>query len=116
MINFLRVIFIMLFLFMIYTVVSTSLESNLIKEWSNLAQIPWMSATLIDFYINTVVIFIWIAYKENRLITKVYWLLGLIFLGSIASTLYMIIQLYKINSNDSLEKLFIRNDSAKDFI
>jgi hypothetical protein len=53
----LKILFSALSLFMVYMVVSTSLESNLIKEWSFLGSIPWMRATLFDFYTNIIVLY-----------------------------------------------------------
>jgi hypothetical protein len=45
----LRVLFIVIFVYMTYTVIATCLESNLVAAWSGLAAIPWMTATLKDF-------------------------------------------------------------------
>ncbi len=52
MITTLKVIFSVLLIWIIYVVVNTSLESSLFEQWSFLGSIPWMRATLWDFYIN----------------------------------------------------------------
>ena len=49
MVTFLKVLLSLVWLFMVYMVISTSLESSLFKEWVYLAAIPWMRATLCDF-------------------------------------------------------------------
>ena len=110
MINFLRTLFIVLFIYMVYTVVHTSLQSNLFDEWSNLAQIPWLTATLKDFYVNTIVISVWVIYKENNPGKSFGWIIAFVLLGSIATTLYLIIKLFRMDPNDSLDKLFRREE------
>lgn len=106
MINALKVIFTILFLWMCYTVVTTSIESNLFQQWDFLGSIPWMRATLWDFYTNVAVIFLWLCYKENKLLPKLIWLILLVALGSIASCAYVLIQLFKLKQGEGLKELF----------
>ena len=56
MIPFLKAFLIALWFWMVYIVVSTSLESSLFENWDFLASIPWMRATLWDFYANILLI------------------------------------------------------------
>src|ERR1700748_3084572 len=85
MINFLKILFSILFVWMCYTVITTSINSNLLTNWDYLGGIPWMRATLWDCYTNITVIFVWLCYKENKLYLKIIWLILLVTLGSIAS-------------------------------
>ena len=66
----LKLLFSIVLLFMCYEVISTCLESNLFNEWHFLGSIPWMRATLWDFYANVLVIFLWVSYKENNIALK----------------------------------------------
>jgi hypothetical protein len=91
---------------MCYVVITTSLESSLFREWNFLGSIPWMRATLWDFYTNVLVIFIWICYKEKTIISKGIWLILLVTLGSIASCTYMLIQLFRLPPKEGLKELF----------
>lgn len=102
----LKILFTLLFIWMCYTVISTSMENNLFKQWSFLGGIPWMRATLWDFYANVTVIFLWVAYKENSIAARIIWLLLLLALGSIASCAYVLIQLYRLKPGDGLPELF----------
>lgn len=113
MIYFLRILFIILFLTIVYTIVSTSLQSNLFEEWGYLSSIPWMRATLIDFYINEIIIFLWVWYREFTLAKKVMW--GVLFfcLGGIATTLYVLIVLFKANSTATPEEILTGGKNAK---
>jgi hypothetical protein len=109
--NFLIAVFSILFIYIVYTVIATSLESNLFKEWDFLASIPWMTATLIDFYINTVVIFVWMAFRENNWTSRILWLIGFVFLGSIATTLYVLIQLFSLKKDEPVINAFLLKKS-----
>lgn len=93
---------------MSYEVISTSLESNLFREWDFLGGIPWMRATLCDFYANVLLIFVWVCYKEKYLALKVLWLILLCLLGSIATCVYILIQLFKLKPGEGLRELFAR--------
>ena len=105
--NLLIAIFSVLFIYIVYTVISTSLESNLFKEWNFLASIPWMKATLIDFYINTVVLIAWISFREDKWVVRILWLILLVFLGSIATTAYVLIQLFKLGKDEPVINAFL---------
>jgi hypothetical protein len=104
---FLITVFSVLFVYMVYTTISTSIASNLFAEWDFLASIPWMKATLIDFYINTAVIFTWIAFRENKWSVRILYLVLLVGLGSMASTVYVLIQLFKLNDNEPVINAFL---------
>src|ERR1700741_5012617 len=102
----LKVLFSLLFVWMCYTVISTSIESNLFKQWVFLGSIPWMRATLWDFYANVTVIFLWVCYKENSVAIRLLWLILLVTLGSIASCAYVLIQLFRLKPGQGLKEFF----------
>ncbi|WP_461449898.1 DUF1475 family protein [Mucilaginibacter sp.] len=110
MINFLKILFSILFVWMCYVVISTSISSNLFTNWDFLGGIPWMRATLWDFYTNVTVIFVWLCYKENKLYLKIIWLILLVTLGSIASCAYVLIQLFKLKPGEGLKELFSKQN------
>jgi hypothetical protein len=110
MITGLKVFFSILFLWMFYMVISTSRSSNLFKEWDFLGSIPWMRATLWDFYANVTVIYLWILYKEERAALKFFWLILLVTLGSIASCAYVLIQLFRLRPGEGLKEFFSKQN------
>jgi len=110
MINFLKILFSILFVWMCYVVITTSIKSNLFTNWDFLGGIPWMRATLWDFYTNVTVIFVWLCYKENKLYLKIIWLILLVTLGSIASCAYVLIQLFKLKPGEGLKELFSKQN------
>ena len=113
MITFLKILISCVFVFMCYKVIDTSLESNLFEQWDFLASLPWMRATLWDFYANVLVIFIWVCYKEKSLGLKILWLVLLVCLGSIASCGYLLIQLFKLKKEEGLRELFTKTNTHK---
>ena len=101
----LKVVFIAILIWVTYQVVMTSLESNLFKEWDFLGSIPWMRATLWDFYANLFVIYLWVLYKERSIGIKLLWLVLLFCLGSIGTCIYMLIQLFKLKPGEGVQEL-----------
>lgn len=113
MINFLRILFSALFIWIVYTIVATSLESNLFEEWSYLASIPWMRATLVDFYINEIIIFLWVCYREKSIFSMILWAVLFFCLGSAATTFYVLIILFKANTKTSIEAIILGENYVK---
>lgn len=105
--NALIALFGILFIYIVYTVISTSLKSNLFEEWDFLASIPWLTATLIDFYINTVVIFVWMAFREKSWTSRILWLIPFVLLGSIATTAYVLVQLFRLKKDEPVINAFL---------
>ena len=105
MITALKIVFSALLIWVTYVVVTTSLESSLFKEWDFLASIPWMRATLWDFYANIFIITLWMFYKEKLTLLKIVWLILFVCLGSIATCAYVLIKLFKLKPNDGIKEL-----------
>eukprot|EP00262_Sarcandra_glabra_P001131 TRINITY_DN1114_c0_g1_i3.p1 TRINITY_DN1114_c0_g1~~TRINITY_DN1114_c0_g1_i3.p1 ORF type:complete len:249 (-),score=20.57 TRINITY_DN1114_c0_g1_i3:214-960(-) len=64
---------------------------------------PWMTATLVDFYINVVALSVWVATKESSWITSVFWIILLVCFGSITTCVYIVVQLFTFPSQDPLK-------------
>jgi hypothetical protein len=111
MITFLKVFLSLVWLFMVYMVISTSLESSLFKEWNYLGSIPWMRATLWDFYANVLVIFLWIWYREKSIGVKIIWAILFFCLGSIGTIGYTLLQLFRLKEGESIAQLLQPNSA-----
>lgn len=83
------------------------MESSLFRQWDFLASIPWMKATLIDFYINTIVIFVWVSFREKSWKVRILWLSGFVLLGSIITTLYVLVQLFRLDKDEPVVNAFL---------
>lgn len=75
---------------------------------------PWLSATLVDFYVNVVAIAIWVAYKESSWLSTCFWVILLVCFGSISTCAYIVKQLVSISGQDSsqdpLQHVLLRKD------
>lgn len=109
MINLLKIIFSALFVWMCYKVIATSLERNLFKEWDFLASLPWMRATLWDFYANIFIITLWMFYKEKNISLKIVWTILFVCLGSIGTLGYVLVKLFKLKPGASVNDLLLAN-------
>jgi len=96
------------FLWVTYVVVDTSYQSNLFKEWDYLMAIPWMRATLWDFYANILVLLLWVYYREGNAAAKAVWTVLFITLGSIAVTGYVLLQLFRLKPGQGLEAVLLK--------
>ncbi|XP_074264412.1 uncharacterized protein LOC141586909 isoform X2 [Silene latifolia] len=79
---------------------------------------PWMTATLVDFYINVTVFAVWVCYKESSWIAAALWVILLVCFGSITTCLYITIQLFlltaKESEDDPMYHILLRHQNRKD--
>jgi hypothetical protein len=108
MINILKLIFASIFIYMIYMTTMTSLQLNLFTHLPTLLKDPWAVATLWDAYFGFLTFYVWVYYKENSIVSKLIWFVAIMLLGNIAMALYMLIELFKLKKEDSLETLLLR--------
>ncbi len=111
MIWFLRVFFTSLWLLITGVIIRTSLQSNLFEIGGDLLEIPWMVATLWDFYINIAIIAVWMWIRERRLPVRLAWLVSFLLLGSIATVAYVLVQLFSVSPQASVRDV-IWSDTA----
>ena len=109
MIQVLKYVLLFVLIFITYIVISTSMESNLYKEWDYLSSIPWMRATLWDFYANMLVIYLWVVYKEKNIFVIILWALLFFCLGSIGSIGYVLIQLFRAKPTDGIKEILVQS-------
>jgi hypothetical protein len=69
---------------------------------------PWFVATLVDTYLAFFTFWLWVAYKESSALARGLWLLLIFGLGNIAIAGYMLIQLFRLPRQATLEELLLR--------
>lgn len=69
---------------------------------------PWFIATLVDTYLAFFTFWLWVAYKEIGWISRLAWLVAILFLGNIAMAIYVLIKLFRLPTDAPLEKLLLR--------
>jgi hypothetical protein len=106
----LKIVLSVVLVFMVWEIIETSLESNLFTELPSLIKIPWMEATLFDFYANVLVISFWVAYKETSLTKTILWIVFLITMGSVATCVYVLKELFALKEEEGLRVLLTRRN------
>jgi len=74
----------------------------------NVATHPWFIATLFDAYWGFITFYVWVVYKETRWVSKISWLVAILALGNIAMSVYCLIQLFGIKSNDTIATILVQ--------
>jgi hypothetical protein len=76
--------------------------------WGGLTTGPdryWTIATLMDAYCGFVTFYVWVFYKETRALPRALWFIGIMALGNMAMSLYVLIQLSRLKSGGSVAEL-----------
>ncbi len=104
----LKILFGAIFVWMIVMTVRTSLQISLWSAWGSFANNPWAVATLWDAYFGFTTFWVWVAYKEKTMWSRILWLILIYALGNIAMSGYMLIQLFRLKPDESVEALLRR--------
>ncbi len=104
----LKLIFGFIFVWMVVLTVRTSLQISLWDGWDSFANNPWAVATLYDAYFGFITFWVWVAYKETSMVSRVVWLLAILCLGNIAMSAYVLLKLFQLKPEDSVEALLRR--------
>ncbi|KAL2613635.1 hypothetical protein R1flu_025327 [Riccia fluitans] len=75
--------------------------------------IPWMNATLIDFYISMSLYIAWVWYKEPAWIRRLVWTVLVICTGSVATSWYLAIEFFKLSLDDPPHLVLLRDRHAR---
>lgn len=108
MLTFLKILFTAILLAMLYVTITASLDLGVFAAGEALWPDPWFRATLADAYFGFIIFFIWAAYKERGLLRKAVWFVLIMTLGNIATSIYVLIQLFKLPKNAPLRHLLLR--------
>ena len=104
----LKILFAGIFLWMTILTIRTSMAVSLWSAWDSFAGNPWAVATLYDAYFGFITFWVWVAYKESTLWSRVLWLILILALGNIAMSLYVLIQLFRLKPDQPAEALLFR--------
>ncbi|CAI0396309.1 unnamed protein product [Linum tenue] len=107
-----RIIFTILGCVMISTLIYTIVTDG--SPFRTELLTPWMSATLIDFYVNVVALSVWVAYKETSWFSASMWIVLLICFGSATTCAYIAVQLFQLSSQDPVYLVLLRRNNRYD--
>ena len=78
------------------------LTGDFAAEGSKLMSMVWGQMSLVDLYVAFFLVYIWIFYKETKVLPRVIWAILLIVTGSLATALYIFLESYRTNDIPSL--------------
>ena len=108
--NSLRALFGLILMAMLYITITASVEQNLFEAVGKLWPSWWFKATLADAYFGFLTFFVWVAYKELHLWRKLIWFAAIMLLGNFAISVYVLLELYKLQVGDTVETLLTRRN------
>lgn len=84
-----------------------SFERDIVEAGRDLLSDRWFQATLLDAYFGFVTFYVWVAYKERSIWSRILWFVLIMCLGNIAMAIYMLIQLAKLAPSDPVSSILI---------
>ncbi len=102
---FLKLLFGGIFVWMTVMSIRTCLAVSLWDGWADYAANPWALATLWDAYCGFLTFYLWVVYKQLSLGSRILWLLLIMGLGNIATSLFVLIQLFRLRPDESAESI-----------
>jgi hypothetical protein len=102
---FLKLLFGTICVWMTVLTIRTSLAVSLWAAWPSYAANPWAIATLYDAYFGFLIFYVWVAYKERTIRSRVGWFALIMGRGNIATSLYVLIQLIRLRPEEPAEAI-----------
>ena len=90
---------------------ATSWASSVCALWKTPETVvlhPWFIATMFDTYFGFLTFYVWLAYKETTWLARAAWLIAILLLGNIAMSTYMLITLFRLPENATIEQVLLR--------
>ena len=103
----LTLLFSLIFVTLLGWTVYASLQQP-VSEWGGLTTAPnhyWTIATLIDAYYGFITFYVWVAYKEQGWLPRIGWFIGIMLLGNMAMSAYVLLQLRRLPAARPLSDL-----------
>jgi hypothetical protein len=69
---------------------------------------PWAVATLFDAYFAFFTFFVWVCFKETKMVWRILWFVLIMALGNIAISSYVLLQLFKLKTDEPASAILTR--------
>jgi len=106
----LRCLFLVILIAMLVGTVWASLEEDVFDGGSHILRYRWGWMTLADAYFGFLTFFVWVAYKETSTVARVGWFVAIMFLGNIAMSTYVLLQLFRVPPTARLDEVLLRRN------
>ena len=103
----LRLFFGFVFIAMLVVTTWASLHEDVFSGGAKVLAEPWGVATLADTYFAFLTFYLWVLYKEQGLIARLGWLVGILALGNFAMAAYALLQIQK-SPTETFEGIVLR--------
>lgn len=107
MITLLRIVFIGILAVMTWGTVRASLAQALFDIPPEVYTNPWFQVTLFDAYFAFFTFYFWVAWKEQSVAARLLWFVAIALWGNFAMATYLLIELFRVNANDSLDRVVV---------
>ena len=111
--NTLRLVFSLILLYMLAITTWASLQESILVGGPKVSSEPWGIATLADAYCGFITFFIWVAYKEQKFLRSLVWLILIFIFGNIAMSIYVLWQLHRLPKDAPVEQLLLRSSKPQ---
>ena len=100
-------IFSSILLSMLAVTTVASLDRSVFKAGAELWPDRWFQATLADAYCGFLTFFVWVAWREKSWPRSAAWFIGIMLLGNIAMSVYVLTQVARMGASFSMERLLM---------
>ncbi len=99
---------------MLALTVFASMERSILEAGRDLLPDRWYQATLCDAYFGFITFYVWVAYKERAVWSRLVWFGLIMLLGNIAMASYMLIQLARLPAGAEFRDLLLPQPTARE--
>lgn len=81
-----------------------------VLQWGGLTTGPdrfWTIATLLDAYFGFLTFYVWVFYKEARWAMRIVWFIGIMALGNMAMSAYVLLQLLRLRPEQPASDMLV---------
>ena len=97
-------------LLLFFTVLAT--QERRVLDNAHLMSDVWFRVTLVDAYIGFAIFYLWVAWKERSLPGRILWFVLIFVLGNMATTLYVLIQMWKQSPGDPVSQILVAGSTC----
>ena len=108
MVLFLRALFLLVLVSMLWVTSWASLRCPLFAVPRDVFAHPWFVATMFDAYWGFTTFFVWVCFKQTSWLARTAWFVAIMLLGNIAMSSYCLAELWRTPRDASLAELLTR--------
>ena len=112
MIIFLRGLFLVILVSMLWVTSWASLQCPLFAVPPAVLHHPWFIATLFDTYWGFTTFFVWVCFKQTSWVARVAWFIAIMLLGNIAMSAYCLDELFRLPVSGKAADLLVTRRSG----